>query len=68
MDNLRQTYEVFTECWRAYKKLYPGRSLNDEDYWKQVVIVLSDVRERHPTKFCEEILGTIKNELERMAG
>lgn len=31
-EELKQIYDIFTDCWRLYKKLYPPGRLKDEPF------------------------------------
>lgn len=37
MDDLRQKYETFTDCWNACKELHPVQVLDDDAYWQRVI-------------------------------
>lgn len=36
-EELKQIYDIFTDCWRLYKKLYPPGRPEDDVYWQGVV-------------------------------
>ena len=33
-EELKQIYDIFTDCWRLYKKLYPPGRPEDDVYWQ----------------------------------
>lgn len=33
-EELKQIYDIFADCWRLYKKLYPPGRPEDDAYWQ----------------------------------
>lgn len=33
-EELKQIYDIFTDCWRLYKRLYPPGRPEDDTYWQ----------------------------------
>lgn len=32
-EELKQIYDIFADCWRLYKRLYPPSRPEDDTYW-----------------------------------
>ena len=55
MDNneeLKQVYDIFTDCWRLYRKLYPQANPRDDAYWQRVVKEMEQLE----NKYCHSVL------------
>lgn len=46
-EELKQIYDIFTDCWRLYKKLYPPGRPEDDVYWQGVVKEIEVLRKNH---------------------
>ena len=33
-EELKQIYDIFADCWRLYKRLYPPSRPEDDTYWQ----------------------------------
>lgn len=33
-EELKQIYDIFADCWRLYKRLYPPGRPEDDAYWQ----------------------------------
>ena len=64
-EELKQIYEIFTECWRLYKKLYPPGRPEDDAYWQGMMKELEVLRKNHhPSRLCEDLLCAVVRDLE----
>lgn len=62
-DELREYYNIFTECWRLFKKY--SNLVNDEAYWEEVVNQVEEFRRKYPGEFPKELAYALVHELER---
>lgn len=56
-EELKQIYDIFTDCWRLYKKLYPPGRPEDDVYWQGVVKEIEVLRKNHHhSRLCEDLI------------
>lgn len=71
MDNneeLKQVYDIFTDCWRLYRKLYPPGKPQDDDYWQQAVKEMEQLENKHGhSVLCQDLLCVVAKDLEKKA-
>lgn len=61
-------YDIFTDCWRLYKKLYPPGRPEDDVYWQGVVKEIEALRKNHHhSRLCEDLLLAVAKDLENKA-
>lgn len=67
-EELKQIYDIFTDCWRLYKKLYPPGRPEDDVYWQGVVKEIEVLRKKnHHSRLCEDLLLAVAKDLENKA-
>ena len=67
-EELKQIYDIFTDCWRLYKKLYPPGRPEDDVYWQGVVKEIEVLRKNHHhSRLCEDLLLAVAKDLESKA-
>lgn len=67
-EELKQIYDIFTDCWRLYKKLYPPGRPEDDAYWQGVVKEIEVLRKNHHhSRLCEDFLLAVAKDLENKA-
>ena len=67
-EELKQIYDIFTDCWRLYKKLYPPGRPEDDVYWQGVVKEIEVLRKNHHhSRLCEDLLLAVAKDLENKA-
>ena len=67
-EELKQIYDIFTDCWRLYKKLYPPGRPEDDVYWQGVVKEIEVLRKNHyQSRLCEDLLLAVAKDLESKA-
>mgnify|MGYP004725787875 FL=1 len=71
MDNneeLKRVYDIFTDCWRLYRKLYPPGKPKDDDYWQQAVKEMEQLENKHcHSVLCQDLLCAVAKDLEKKA-
>ena len=61
-EELKQIYDIFTDCWRLYKKLYPPGRPEDDVYWQGVVKEIEVLRKNHHhSRLCDLLLAVAKD-------
>lgn len=64
-EELKQIYDIFTDCWRLYKKLYPPGRPEDDVYWQGVVKEIKVLHEKYRySQLCEDLLLAVAKDLE----
>ena len=64
-EELKQIYDIFTDCWRLYKKLYPPGRPEDGTYWQGMMKELEVLRKNyHHSRLCEDLLCAVVRDLE----
>ena len=64
-EELKQIYDIFTGCWRLYKKLYPPSRPEDDAYWQGMMKELEVLRKNHHhSRLCEDLLCAVVRNLE----
>ena len=54
-EELKQIYDIFADCWRLYKRLYPPSRPEDDTYWQGMMKELEVLRKNyHPSRLCED--------------
>lgn len=43
-EELKQIYDIFADCWRLYKRLYPPSRPEDDTYWQGMMKELEVLR------------------------
>ena len=67
-EELKQIYDIFTDCWRLYKKLYPPGRPEDDVYWQGLVKEIEVLRKNHHhSRLCEDLLLAVAKDLENKA-
>ena len=67
-EELKQIYDIFSDCWRLYKKLYPPGRLEDDVYWQGVVKEIEVLRKNHHhSRLCKDLLLAVAKDLESKA-
>ena len=67
-EELKQIYDIFTDCWRLYKKLYPPGRSEDDAYWQGVVKEIKVLHEKYRySQLCEDLLLAVAKERENKA-
>lgn len=62
---LKQIYDIFTECWRLYRKLYPPGKPEDDAYWQGMMKEIDVLREKYRhSRLCEDLLCAVVRGLE----
>ena len=52
-EELKQIYDIFADCWRLYKKLYPPGRPEDDAYWQGMMKELEVLRKNyHHSRLC----------------
>ena len=44
-EELKQIYDIFTDCWRLYKRLYPPGRPEDDTYWQGMMKEIRSITE-----------------------
>ena len=64
-EELKQIYDIFTGCWRLYKKLYPPSRPEDDAYWQGMMKELEVLRKNyHHSRLWEDLLCAVVRDLE----
>ena len=64
IEELRRVYNVFTDCWRFYKK-YVETKITDE-YWKNMISESEQIAKKYnDSKFVTDLLVVTCDELQR---
>lgn len=64
-EELKQIYDIFTDCWRLYRKLYPSGKPEDDAYWQGMMKEIDVLREKYPhSRLCEDLLCAVVRDLE----
>ena len=67
-EELKQIYDIFTDCWRLYKKLYPPGRPEDDVYWQGGVKEIEVLRKNHHhSRLWEDLLLAVAKDLENKA-
>ena len=65
-EELKQVYDIFTDCWRLYRKLYPPGKPKDDDYWQQAVKEMEQLENKHGhSVLCQDLLCAVAKDLEK---
>ena len=64
-EELKQIYDIFADCWRLYKRLYPPSRPEDDTYWQGMMKELEVLRKNHHhSRLCEDLLCAVVRDLE----
>ena len=64
-EELKQIYDIFTDCWRLYRKLYPLGRPEDDAYWQGMMKEIEVLRKNHHhSQLCEDLLLAVAKDLE----
>lgn len=63
-NELREYYNIFTECWKLFKKY--SNPVNDQAYWDEVVNQVEEFRKKYPGELPRELTYALINELRRI--
>ena len=64
-EELKQIYDIFTDCWRLYKRLYPPGRPEDDTYWQGMMKELEVLRKNHHhSRLCEDLQG-FRNKIQK---
>lgn len=64
-EELKQIYDIFADCWRLYKRLYPPSRPEDDAYWQGMMKELEVLRKNHQhSRLCEDLLCAVVRDLE----
>lgn len=62
---LKQIYDIFTDCWRLYRKQYPPGRPEDDAYWQGMMKEIEVLRKtHHHSRLCEDLLCAVVRDLE----
>lgn len=53
-EELKQIYDIFADCWRLYKRLYPPSRPEDDTYWQGMMKELEVLK---ITIFCHLLIS-----------
>lgn len=64
-EELKQIYDIFTDCWRLYRKLYPPGRPKDDAYWQGTAKEIDVLHEKyHHSQLCENFLLAVAKDLD----
>lgn len=64
-EELKQIYDIFADCWRLYKRLYPPSRPEDDAYWQGMMKELEVLRKNyHHSRLREDLLCAVGRDLE----
>ena len=67
-EELKQIYDIFTDCWRLYRNLYPPGKPQDDAYWQLVVKEMKQLENKHGhSVLCQDLLCAVAKDLEKKA-
>lgn len=65
-EELKRKYDMFTECWRLFKKYADVK--NDDEYWESVVSESNAIAKQYGNcRFVRDLLLAVISELETKA-
>lgn len=62
-NEIMENYNMFSDCWKLYRELYPPQPQDNEPYWENVVQRAHEMAVRYPSQLCKDILAGITNDL-----
>lgn len=67
-EELKQIYDIFTDCWRLYRKLYPPGRPKDDAYWQGTAKEIKVLHEKYRhSQLCEDLLLAVAKDLENIS-
>ena len=64
-EDLKQIYDIFSDCWRLYRKLYTPSRPEDDAYWQGMMKELEVLQKNHQhSRLCEDLLCAVVRDLE----
>lgn len=62
-EKIRETFNMFTDCWRFYKRY--AASLNDSDqFWTDLTDEANRIDQKYNTRLCRDLLVAIVAEVD----
>ncbi len=61
---LKHIYDMFSDCWRFFKKYADAR--DTIECWQPIVNEAAEINERYDCEFCKDLLIATQKELERI--